>query len=299
MTLFKCENLNKSIGSYKLNDINFELEAGMVLGLIGVNGSGKTTLLRSILGSYCLDEDPDDSGGLWIKDKHFKKDMKAYRSSIAYVLQDSPFSRYMTVKEIGETYGQYYGGFNLEKYLKLIKEYEVPEKKWNDWLSKGQKIRVQLAFALSYPAALYIMDEPVGNLDVEFRDVFYDTIRELVSKEDCSVILSSHLVTELEHIADDLLWLSKKDDQGYARYSGSIDDLKSRYRLLSAAKEAISAIPKEMLIGDKLRSSHNEYLLYSETGDFDRIPEALKDAVRYPELQEIMYYTEKGCEDSI
>ena len=297
MALFKCENLNKSLGSYKLNDINFELEPGMVLGLIGVNGSGKTTLLRSILGSYRLDEDPSDSGQLWINDKHFQTDMKEYRSSIAYVLQESPFSRYMTVKEIGETYGHYYKGFDLKKFLKLIKEYDVPEKKWNDWLSKGQKIRVQLAFALSYQASLYIMDEPVGNLDVDFRDTFYDTIRNLTAKEDCSVILSSHLITELEHIADNLLWLSKKDDQGYERYFGSIDDLKNRYRLLSTAKENVSAIPKEMMIGEKLRSSHNEYMLYSESGDFNKVPETLKDELKFPELQEIMYYTEKGCED--
>ena len=134
MALFKCEHLNKTIGTYKLNDINFELEPGMVLGLIGVNGSGKTTLLRSIMGSYRLDEDPSDSGQLWINDKHFQTDMKEYRSSIAYVLQESPFSRYMTVKEIGETYGHYYNGFDMGKYLKLLKEYDVPEKKWNDWL---------------------------------------------------------------------------------------------------------------------------------------------------------------------
>ena len=295
MALLKCEHLNKTIGNYKLNDIDFELEPGMVMGLIGVNGSGKTTLLRSILGSYCLDEDPADSGELWVNNMHFQRDIKEYRASIAYVLQESPFSRYMTVKEIGETYGRYYKGFDMEKYLKLIKEYEVPEKKWYDWLSKGQMIRVQLAFALSYPAALYIMDEPVGNLDVEFRDIFYDTVRDLTAKEDCSVILSSHLVTELEHIADNLLWLSKKEDQGYERYFGSIDDLKNRYRILSTANENIASVPKEMMIGEKIRSSHNEYMLYSETGDFDKLPDVLKGAAKYPELQEIMYYSEKGC----
>ena len=295
MALLKCEHLNKTIGNYKLNDIDFELEPGMVMGLIGVNGSGKTTLLRSILGSYCLDEDPADSGELWVNNMHFQRDIKEYRASIAYVLQESPFSRYMTVKEIGETYGRYYKGFDMEKYLKLIKEYEVPEKKWYDWLSKGQMIRVQLAFALSYPAALYIMDEPVGNLDVEFRDIFYDTVRDLTAKEDCSVILSSHLVTELEHIADNLLWLSKKEDQGYERYFGSIDDLKNRYRILSTANENIASVPKEMMIGEKIRSSHNEYMLYSETGDFDKLSDVLKGAAKYPELQEIMYYSEKGC----
>ncbi|MCR4625529.1 MAG: ABC transporter ATP-binding protein [Lachnospiraceae bacterium] len=294
MSLFKCEHLNKTIGDYRLKDISFELEPGTVLGLIGVNGSGKTTLLRSILGSYRLDEDPADSGELWLGGKHFKNDMKAYRSSIAYVLQESPFPRYMTVKEIGETYGHYYKGFDLEKYLKLIKDYEVPEKKWHDWLSKGQKIRVQLAFALSYPASLYIMDEPVGNLDVEFRDVFYDTVRALMANENCSVILSSHLVTELEHIVDDLLWLSKKDNTGYTRYSGSIDDLKNNYRLLSVAGESAAGIPKELIIGAKLNTSHNEYMLYSENGNFDLVPAGLQDTLRYPELQEIMYYTEKG-----
>ncbi|MCR5203919.1 MAG: ABC transporter ATP-binding protein [Lachnospiraceae bacterium] len=294
MELFRCEHLTKIIGKYRLNDINFCLQPGTVLGLIGINGSGKTTLLRSIIGSYRLDGTMEDRGELILNGSHFRSNAKEYRSQIAYVLQESPFSKYMTPMEIGETYGPYYEGFALDKFRNLLKEYELPEKKMLFKLSKGQLLRMQLAFALSYPALLYVMDEPVGNLDIEFRDIFYDTVRNLVSNEKSSVIISSHLVTELEHIADNLLWLGRTEDTGYIRYGGTIDQLKDCFRILSIPEEKKNELPKEMIMGEHHNMTHNEFLLYDRGGDFGtRIPEELRPALRYADLQEIMYFIEK------
>lgn len=294
MAMFRCEHITKKIGTYQLRDVSFSLEPGMVLGVIGVNGSGKTTLLRSILGSYRLDHNPEDGGELWVEGLHYLNQMKEYKACMAYVLQDSPFSDFACALEVGERYGHYYQGFDLEKFKELLKEYEVPEKKMMSNLSKGQTLRVQLAFALSYPAKLYVFDEPVGNLDVEFRDVFYKRVRDLVAKEDCSVIISSHLVTELEGIADQLLWLGKENEKGFVRYFGTMDELKECYRILSTDEKVEEFLPKEMIAGKKLRESHKEYLLWKEDGKFENVlPIGAQGSLRYPDLQEIMYYVEK------
>lgn len=292
--LFRCEGLTKKLGEYELKDVSFSLEKGMVLGLIGINGCGKTTLIRSILGSYRLDQSPEDAGELWIEDLHFLKQMKEYKGSMAYVMQDSPYPELMCAMEIGERYGHYYQGFDMEKFKGLLEEYEVPGKTITGNLSKGQVLRVQLAFALSYPAKLYVFDEPVGNLDVEFRDVFYETVRGLVAKEDCSVIISSHLITELEGIADELLWLGKEGEKGFIRYHGTIDELKEGYRILSTDESIEGVIPKDMIRGKKLRESHKEYLLWKADGKFQNVlPIGMQGSLRYPDLQEIMYYIEK------
>ncbi len=300
MTLFRCERLTKNLGEYKLKDVSFSLEPGRVLGVIGTNGCGKTTLLRTILGSYRLDRE-GDFGELEINKLHFRRDVKAYKESMAYVLQSTPFSEFMHPVEIGERYGHFYPGFDLKKYKELLGEYKVPVKEMISLLSKGQALRMQLAFALSYPAKLYVFDEPVGNLDVEFRDTFYGIVRELTASEQCSVILSSHLVTELEHVADEILWIGKENEEGFVRFTGTMDDLKNRYRLLSVDDETAKAIPAEMIRGKRLRENHKDYLIYQEDGDFTKegpgaLPKELWEELRFPDLQEIMYFVEKRDE---
>ena len=299
---FECNNLTKVLDGYTLKDISFGLEPGTVLGLIGTNGSGKTTLIRCLLGSYHPDSDKGDGGEIILDGSHYQNDMKAYRQKLGYVLQSQPYSEFMHAVQVGEVYGRFYNGFDLKKYKELLKKYEVPEKKLLTEFSSGQQIRLQFAFMQSYEAKLYIMDEPVGNLDVEFRDSVYDMIRELTAGEEKAVILSSHLVTELERIADKLLWIRKTDDISKVSYLGDMDELKEQYRLLSTGldKEELgkAGISADMIAGYRLRSSHNEYLLWDSKGQIEKkLPADLVKDIRYADLNEIMYYVEKEEDD--
>ncbi|MCR5149311.1 MAG: ABC transporter ATP-binding protein [Eubacterium sp.] len=289
---FKCEGLTKNKGDFSLKNISFSFPEGTVVGLIGVNGCGKTTLLRSILGSYTIDSKGSDSGDIWLSGKHFQSDQKEFRKQLGFVLQENPFSRNMRVLEAGEVYGYYYDGFNMDVYIKLLKEYDVPEREFISRLSAGQSLRMQLAFARSYPAKLYIMDEPAGNLDVKFRDYFYNCIREMVENETCSVIISSHLVTELEHIADRLLWINRNENESSVRYFGDIDSLKDSYRIFEGEKKEIEVLPQDSVVEKRIRAGHSEALLYRRDRDFSFAPDA-----RYATLQEIMYYVEKSSRE--
>ncbi|MCR4585750.1 MAG: ABC transporter ATP-binding protein [Lachnospiraceae bacterium] len=296
---FECSKLTKHLGGFNLTDISFSLDGGTVLGLIGANGTGKTTLLRCLLGSYLQDKEMGDAGDIELDGLHFLRDMKAYRKNLGYVLQAQPYSEFMYAKQIGEMYGCFYDGFELKKYFELLAKYEVPEKEQLSELSSGQLIRMQLAFMQSHDAKLYILDEPVGNLDTGFRDEFYDMIRDLVADGEKSVILSSHLISEAERICDQLLWIKKENDTGSVRFFGSCDELKEQHRLLSAelSPEDMEAlgINSVMIAGSRLRATHKEYLLQSaDPGTFSKLSETFKDDIRYADLQEIMYYTEKG-----
>lgn len=297
--IFSCRHITQAFEHFKLADITFALEAGCILGVIGRNGSGKTTLLRTLMGMQSTQGDAKILG------YSLQKDEKEYKKRIAYVLNESPFRMNVNALTNGRLFGRYYDSFDLERYKELLERYEIlehPEKlqsvrqgKKNiqalNRLSQGQQIQQQLAFALSYDASVYFMDEPTGNLDVEFRDTFYEEIRKLVSDERKSVIYASHLIEEMEYFADYILWLREQNGISQIYFYGTVDELRDRYRIIEAEDEVLRGIPSERILGGRKETNHNEWLIDVEQYE---LPASIRKCVRYPELKEIMYYVEKG-----
>ena len=297
--IFSCKQITQEWEHFQLKDITFALEEGCVLGVIGRNGSGKTTLLRTLMGMQSTQGDAKILG------YSLQKDEKEYKKRIAYVLNESPFRMNVNALTNGRLFGRYYDRFDQERYEELLQQYgiiEHPEKlrsvchgKKNiqalNRLSQGQQIRQQLAFALSYDASVYFMDEPTGNLDVEFRDTFYEEIRKLVSDERKSVIYASHLVEEMENFADYILWLREQNGVSRIYFYGTVDELRDRYRIIEAEDEVLREIPSERILGGRKETNHNEWLIDVEQYE---LPASIRECVRYPELKEIMYYVEKG-----
>ena len=297
--IFSCRHITQEFEHFKLADITFALEAGCILGVIGRNGSGKTTLLRTLMGMQSTQGDAKILG------YSLQKDEKEYKKRIAYVLNESPFRMNVNALTNGRLFGRYYDRFDQERYEELLERYEIlehPEKlqsvrqgKKNiqalNRLSQGQQIQQQLAFALSYDASVYFMDEPTGNLDVEFRDTFYEEIRKLVSDERKSVIYASHLIEEMEYFADYILWLREQNGISQIYFYGTVDELRDRYRIIEAEDEVLGDIPAERILGGRKETNHNEWLIDVEQYE---LPASIRECVRYPELKEIMYYVEKG-----
>ena len=297
--IFSCRHITQEFEHFKLADITFALEAGCILGVIGRNGSGKTTLLRTLMGMQSTQGDAKILG------YSLQKDEKEYKKRIAYVLNESPFRMNVNALTNGRLFGRYYDSFDLERYKELLERYEIlehPEKlqsvrqgKKNiqalNRLSQGQQIQQQLAFALSYDASVYFMDEPTGNLDVEFRDTFYEEIRKLVSDERKSVIYASHLIEEMEYFADYILWLREQNGISQIYFYGTVDELRDRYRIIEAEDEVLRGIPSERILGGRKETNHNEWLIDVEQYE---LPASIRECARYPELKEIMYYVEKG-----
>ena len=299
--LLSCKNLKKQTGIFQLSDISFELDSGCIMGVIGRNGSGKTTLLRTLMGSYRLVNDMD-CGDVLINDVSVTGDVKLYKEQIAFVLNDTPFKFLASSEDTGRLYGRYYNTFDFDKYMQLLTKFDVPPEKFIGHLSKGEQIKQQLAFALSYEAMVYFFDEPTGNLDVEFRNEFYGYIRKIVSTGTKSVVYASHLVEEMEEFADYILWLYQTEDidrktdetaekVGRIKYFGSIDDMKEKYRIVEADASVVCRIPEHIIIGGKKKENHQELLIRFEA---DICPEEVLSACRYADLKEIMYYTDKG-----
>lgn len=286
-----CENISRKIGDFELKNIDFLLPAGCIMGVIGRNGCGKTTLIRCLTGVYRLaGKNITDAGGnITINGFSINQDEKNYKKQYAFVSHECYFKGLHRVKEIGQLLGYYYNGFSMKSYMDNLTRFDVPAKKTVGELSKGQKLRLQLAFALSYDARVYIFDEPAANLDVEFRDEFYKIIRELVSDGEKSVVYVSHMMEELEEIADYILWIKKQDNVGTVKYFGTIDELKESYRMFEGGKEVLVNISRNVIVGGRKRESHEEWLVKNENlGDLNN------KQLRYADLKEIMYYEEKG-----
>lgn len=297
--IYSCTHITQEWEHFQLKDITFALEAGCVLGVIGRNGSGKTTLLRTLMGMQNVQGDAEIAG------YSLQENPKEYKKRTAYVLNESPFRMNVNAVTNGRLFGRYYDHFDQGRYQELLQQYGILENpgqlqsvrqgKKNiqplHQLSQGQKIRQQLAFALSYDASVYFMDEPTGNLDVEFRDTFYEEIRKLVADEERSVIYASHLIEEMENFADYILWLREQNHVSQIYFYGTVDELRDRYRMIEAEEEILAEIPMERILGGRTSSNHNEWLI-----DVDQyeLPKTIKEYARYPELSEIMYYVEKG-----
>ena len=298
-------NVSKTFDKFKLDNISFEVPGGSIVGVIGKNGCGKSILLSVLMGMKGSDS---ADTGIVIDGVCLQTDEKAYKKKIAYVFSELPFMEKISAVSIGKYYGRYYDGFNQKKYEALLKQYGLIDfpgvplrisKSKKDIMnasdfSQGQKILLQLAFAQSYDAQVYFFDEPTGNLDVEFRDKFYEIIRELAADENKCIIYATHLVEELEHFADYILWLQKKDNSTSKFYYGSLDELRDSYRLVSGEKALLERIPKELVVGGRLSESSNELLIrYDEAKITAKINHEIRQHMRYAELKEIMYYVQK------
>lgn len=303
--LIECDHIYKRIGSFFLQDIHFGLEPGYILGVIGSNGAGKSTLVRVLLGSYKLYTHVEDckyqtaeakrmaanKGDVLLDGYSLKRHPKDYKARVAYILNDTPFATGLTSKENGILYGSYYEEFDRKHYEELCEQYEVPFEIPLNELSKGEQIRMQLAFALSHEAKLYILDEPAGNLDVKFRDILYDIMRDIVKDGDKSIIYVTHLVEEMETLADYVLWI----EAGRQKSFGTLESLLDEYLLYSGPRGFLRPGEGYEVIGMRKNEYHTEALVRSRECIFS---ELVRERSRRATLKEIMYYEKEAKEET-
>lgn len=303
--LIECSHIYKQIGNFFLQDIHFALEPGYILGVIGCNGAGKSTLVRVLLGSYKLYTYVEDyryqtaevkrmtasQGDVFIDGYSLKRHPKDYKAGTAYILNDTPFAKGLNAKENGILYGSYYEDFDRKHYKELCGEYGVPFELPLKGLSKGEQIKMQLAFAMAHGARLYIFDEPAGSLDVRFRDTFYNIMRDIVKDGDKSIIYVTHLVEEMENLADYVLWI----EQGRQKAFGTLEGLLDEYLLYQGPRGFLRPGEGYEVVGMKRNESHTEALVWSRERTF---PEPVKERSRRAALKEIIYYEKEAEEEA-
>ena len=201
MELLKCINVNKSYGNKKiLKDVNLTIEKGKVIGLLGKNGTGKSTLIKLINDLLTLDK-----GEILIKGKKVGIDSKKI---ISYLPERTYLDKSMTVYKVIEYFKDFYDNFDEEKARRLLKDLELDTSQKLAKMSKGMQEKVQLVLVMSRKADLYILDEPLGGVDPATRDYILDTILSNFN-EGASVIISTHLIRDVERILDEVIFIDK------------------------------------------------------------------------------------------
>lgn len=265
---------------FALKEIEFQVEAGYLTALLGVNGSGKTTLLSAISGLLPLPEDAD----VFIGGYSLRENEKEAKECMGFVFDDLPFDEGMSARLAGQMYGPYYRNWDEAKYEELLERFEIPKKRVLRKLSKGMKMKFQLAFALSHGATFLIMDEPAASLDPIFREEFMEVISEVLEGESCGILLSSQLVSELEAKADYTVMLH----QGEQVFCDSTEEILDKYRLVRGRYELFQYM-KSRVLGTRL-SEYTAEGLIRNNGDPVRLD---LECVR-PSMEDLMYYMKQG-----
>ena len=228
MELLECKNLCKSYDEKQvLKDVNLKIPKGKIIGLLGKNGMGKTTLIKLI-----NDLLTPTSGEVLINGK---KPGVESKKIISYLPEKTYIDREMKVKDAIKYFEDFYDDFDSERAKKLLKDLDLDENNKISKMSKGMQEKLQLILVMSRSAKLYILDEPLGGVDPATRDYILDTILSNFS-EGASVIISTHLIADIERILDEVIFndkgkiiLTSPADELRNKENASIDEIFRRY----------------------------------------------------------------------
>lgn len=219
--LLEVQGLCRNYSSFALQDISFSLEAGYILGLTGRNGAGKTTLIEQLVHPETV-----NSGSIVLDGMEVTKNPLYAKQKVGLLMEENPFLPDMTLELNGELLGGFYEFFSMEKFYGYLKRFELNRDAKYRALSRGMRMKFQLAFALAHRPKLLLLDEATGGMDVVFRREFYYLLQEAVEQELVSVIISTHITEDLDKVADYVAFL----ENGRLKFCDSREDLCERYR---------------------------------------------------------------------
>ncbi|MBQ1757528.1 MAG: ABC transporter ATP-binding protein [Erysipelotrichaceae bacterium] len=237
--MITIENLVKKYRDFELN-VSLEIPDGQVCGLVGKNGAGKSTTIKSILGLV-----RPDSGKVIVMGKNVA-DMKANdKQNIGVALAESGFSGYLTVNDVIAILKNMYDDFDEDYFRHLCIRFDVPLGKVIREFSTGMKAKVRVLSAISHKAKLLIMDEPTSGLDVEARNDILDILREyLKENEDCSILISSHISSDLENLCDDIYLIH----EGKIILHEDTDRILSSYAILKVDEKTYEEMDRNYIL---------------------------------------------------
>ena len=200
MNILECRNLTKSYkrGKPVLENLNLQLPAGRIIGLLGPNGCGKSTLIKLVSGLL-----QPDSGEILVGGHPIGAESNAL---ISYLPERPYFSSHMRVDQLLDFFREFYADFDIERAYRLLADLKIDPKAQLKTLSKGTKEKVQLILVMSRNAKLYLLDEPIAGVDPAARDYVISTIINNCNPE-ATVLISTHLIADIEPILDEVVFL--------------------------------------------------------------------------------------------
>lgn len=237
--ILEIKNLTKDYGDFILKDLSFSIPRGVVMGLIGENGAGKSTTIHCI-----LNETQKNNGSILIFGKDHITDECEIKDKIGIVFDENHFPDIFTPKEIEKYMSGIYTKWDNITFHNYLKQFELPTNKKIKDFSKGMKVKLAFAVALSHKAELLILDEATSGLDPIIRDDILDILIDFVQDETHSILFSSHITSDLEKVADYITFIHK----GKLIFSSLKDDLIDNYGVVSCGASVFDQLNKTEII---------------------------------------------------
>ncbi len=250
--VIELEHVTKDYGDFKLDDVSFAVPEGSVCGFIGQNGAGKTTTINLI-----LDVIRRDSGEVRVFGENVDENSAALRENIGVVFDEMGFHEFMTGKDINIMMKHIYKNWDEEAFFGYLKQFSLPAKKKCGAFSRGMRMKLQIAVALSHQAKLLVMDEPTSGLDPIVRNEMINIFRDFVVEEDHTILLSSHITGDLEKLADEVVFI----DGGRIVLTGNKDELLEKHGILKCKKEDVEKISKSLIVSSEVGSFGAEIMV--------------------------------------
>ena len=278
----KVENVSKKYKDFLLDFVSFNIPKGSIVGIIGENGAGKTTILNCILNIV-----PKDMGDVYFFNNEKNKFDVSIREKIGVVFDETSFPEYLNLKELSNILKKIYINWEENKYFELLNKFSLDSSKKIKALSKGMKMKLALSVALSHKAKLLILDEATSGLDPVARDDILDLLLEFVQDEENSVLISSHITSDLEKIADYIVFVH----EGNTVFEEKKDNLIYEYGLIKCKFNDFEKIEKADILRYRKTDCMYEILVKDKKEMEKKYSSFLMDNVK---LEDIMLMYIKG-----
>ncbi|MDD2402647.1 MAG: ABC transporter ATP-binding protein [Clostridia bacterium] len=275
--IIEVKGLKKKYEGFSLQDISFNLKNGYIMGFIGPNGAGKTTTIKLLMNLL-----KKDGGEIKIFGQDNVRYEKSIKDRIGFVYDNSEFYDELNIRDVKRFVAPLYSRWDNKAFEEYIKTFNLPVKKKVKDFSKGMKMKLSLALALSHHAELLIMDEPTSGLDPVFRQEFLDIIQDFMD-ESKGVLFSSHITSDLDKIADYVTFINN----GSIVLTSSKEEVMEKYGVVKGGKDDINDDLRQELIGLHEGKFGFEALI----SDVDSIRTRYKNlVVERPTMEDIMLY---------
>lgn len=219
-TVLTFQNVTGKGRRFHLHDINMELEPGFIYSLIGKNGAGKTTLMK-----YILEENSRYDGVILVNGTDIRMNHVNAMKDIGFISDEHEFFGNRTGKQNVELLGRFYDNFDMERFEQGMKKMGVSPHTTYKSLSRGEKMKFQIAFAMAYSPSIYLMDEVTAGMDPVFKIEYFDMLRNLIRDESCSVLMTTHILSEVERQTD---YVAVMEDGHMGEFEESADCMNKR-----------------------------------------------------------------------
>lgn len=242
MNAIEIKGLCKKYKGFELSNVNLSLPCGCIMGLVGENGAGKSTTIKLL-----LDIIEKDAGTVEIFSKDMETNAVEIKNDIGVVLDEPCFSPLLKATEINNIMKHTYTNWDEAKFFSLLERFDIDKKKRFKAYSKGMKMKMSIAVALSHKAKLLILDEPTSGLDPVIRNEIVDIFYEFTRDPSNSVLISSHIVSDLEKLCDYVAFIHK----GNLILCEEKDRLLDRYGVIHCTAEQLSEISPDAIKSKK------------------------------------------------